>query len=54
MTDAKRLPEAPAGVEETPVDLPQTCQICGATHWPDEPILCRICGEPVLVWGWAP
>jgi hypothetical protein len=30
------------------------CQICGAPHDPDGPILCATCGEPVLRWGWAP
>ena len=30
------------------------CQVCGAVHALDEPMLCRVCGEPVLLWGWAP
>ena len=31
-----------------------TCQVCGAAHSPEEFIFCRVCGEPVIVWGWAP
>ena len=30
------------------------CQVCGAPHAADDPILCEVCGEPVLRWGWAP
>ena len=30
------------------------CQVCGAPHTLDDPVLCRVCGEPVLLWGWAP
>jgi hypothetical protein len=30
------------------------CQVCGAPHTLDEPIVCPACGEPVLLWGWAP
>lgn len=29
------------------------CQICGTPHQATESILCRVCGEPVLRWGWA-
>lgn len=37
------------------VTLPPSgrCQICGAPHEAAESILCRVCGEPVLLWGWA-
>lgn len=30
------------------------CQLCGAPHDTDESILCSVCGEPVLLLGWAP
>jgi hypothetical protein len=30
------------------------CQVCGAAHGPDEFIFCSVCGEPVIIWGWAP
>lgn len=30
------------------------CQVCGAPHAVDDPVLCDACGEPVLHWGWAP
>jgi hypothetical protein len=30
------------------------CQLCGAPHDAAEPILCSVCGEPVLLLGWAP
>ena len=30
------------------------CQICGAARESGDPILCRVCGEPVIAWGWAP
>jgi hypothetical protein len=29
------------------------CQICGAPHDAGEPVLCRVCHEPVLLCGWA-
>jgi hypothetical protein len=44
-------------VRETPVIRPEPlgrCPICGTPHTFDEPVLCRACGEPVLLWGWAP
>jgi hypothetical protein len=45
----------PAAVAVGPPPAPLgRCQICGAPHGFDEPILCRGCGEPVLLWGWAP
>jgi hypothetical protein len=37
-----------------PVPPPGRCLLCGAPHRADEPILCSVCGEPVLLWGWAP
>jgi hypothetical protein len=29
------------------------CQVCGAPHEAADPILCAVCGEPVLRCGWA-
>jgi hypothetical protein len=45
----------PAPPSPSPTGPAATCQVCGtpaATH-PDS-IFCRVCGEPVIVWGWAP
>ena len=39
---------------EVPAEPPARCQVCGAVRKPEDPILCRVCGEPVIVWGWAP
>jgi hypothetical protein len=37
------------------VDVPDgRCQLCGAPHDANEPILCSVCGEPVLLLGFAP
>ncbi len=41
-------------LDDRPDELPVTCPICGTTHWPEDPVLCRTCGEPVLLGGWAP
>lgn len=41
-------------VETPPAEPEGRCQICGARHEASDPILCRVCGEPVLRWGWAP
>ncbi len=30
------------------------CQICGTRWRPGDSIVCRVCAEPVLLWGWAP
>ena len=53
-----RLPvkdiEDPPRIEEIPVDWPVKCQVCGTLRQPVESILCRACGEPAIVWGWAP
>ncbi len=45
---------AAAPAREAPAEPQAACQICGATHRAEDPILCRVCGEPVIVWGWAP
>jgi ribosomal protein S27E len=39
---------------ESAVERPVKCEICGTFRRPADSILCRVCGEPVLVWGWAP
>ena len=53
MRDGERDSRTPASTTP-PLPSPGRCQVCGAPHVADEPILCRICGEPVLLWGWAP
>lgn len=40
-------------VQDPPEPL-AACQVCGAAHTPDEFIFCSVCGEPVIIWGWAP
>jgi hypothetical protein len=44
----------PAVPEWVVPEMDGHCQICGAPHAADDPILCEACGEPVLRWGWAP
>ena len=39
---------------QDPAEPLAICQVCGAAHGPDEFIFCGVCGEPVIVWGWAP
>jgi hypothetical protein len=51
MRDVEHELETPRPPEVPP---PGRCQLCGAPHRADEPILCAVCGEPVLLWGWAP
>jgi hypothetical protein len=46
--DLRRSPR-----QEPPEPL-AACQVCGAAHTPDEFIFCSVCGEPVIIWGWAP
>jgi len=42
-------------VETEPGAGPEArCQVCGAPHERSDAILCRACGEPVLLGGWAP
>jgi hypothetical protein len=52
------MPDRDEPRDRAPVATPPSpwprCQVCGAPHALDEPILCRVCGEPVLLWGWAP
>jgi hypothetical protein len=30
------------------------CDVCGTERGPTDPILCRVCGEPVLGEEWTP
>jgi hypothetical protein len=48
--------QAPAPVRERPApsETPAHCQVCGAERAPGDSILCRVCGEPVIILGWAP
>ena len=46
--------EDPPAVEEAPTDWPVKCQVCGTIRQPRDSTLCRVCGEPILIWGWAP
>ena len=39
---------------QDPAEPLANCQVCGAARTPKDPIFCRVCGEPVIVWGWAP
>ena len=39
---------------QDPAEPLAPCQVCGAARKPDDPIFCGVCGEPVIVWGWAP
>jgi len=47
--ERERMPEAPEAISPPPA----RCQVCGAPHEAAESILCDVCGEPVLRWGWA-
>ena len=53
MTGSPRDIEDPP-VEEAVPDLPVKCQVCGTLRQPKDSTFCRACGEPVIVWGWAP
>jgi hypothetical protein len=48
------MTDAETAIETTTRAPEGRCQVCGAPHGADEPILCRVCGEPVLLLGWAP
>lgn len=52
MTDAKENPGLAAAVEAIEAEL--QCESCGTEQHQGDPILCRICGEPVLGDGWTP
>jgi hypothetical protein len=54
MTGSARDVEDPPAVETPRPDWPVRCQVCGAPRRPDDSALCPTCGEPVIVWGWAP
>ena len=53
MHERERGPETAAATTAPPQPLGR-CQVCGAPHTAAEPVLCAVCGEPVLLWGWAP
>lgn len=44
----------PRRLAQEPPEPLAVCQVCGAGHTADEFIFCSVCGEPVIVWGWAP
>jgi hypothetical protein len=46
--------EDPPRDPEGPIGWPVKCQVCGTLRQPKDSIFCRDCGEPVIVWGWAP
>ncbi len=46
--------EDPPRQPEVPPDWAVKCQVCGTVRQPKDSILCRVCGEPVIIWGWAP
>ncbi len=50
--DQKPEPRVPA--PEPAAEPDGTCQVCGTPRLPEDSILCRACGEPVIVWGWSP
>ena len=54
MSEPELVTTRRAGPDEVMPEADGHCQICRAPHAPDDPVLCEICGEPVLRWGWAP
>jgi len=54
MVDPLRETNTSLTIEEPPPEPLGRCQVCGAPHAVADPILCPRCGEPVLLWGWAP
>lgn len=54
MSDRRDDSGAAVAVEAPEVDWIVRCQVCGASQPPGAPVFCHACGEPVLVWGWAP
>jgi hypothetical protein len=36
------------------IDTRLRCDVCGTERGPEDPILCRVCGEPVLGEEWTP
>ncbi len=46
---------APAPAPPAPAEPAAACQVCGTlAATPPDSIFCPVCGEPVIVWGWAP
>jgi hypothetical protein len=43
-----------AAVRAIEAEATARCEQCGTERRPGDPILCRVCGEPVLDEGWAP
>ena len=54
MSDDRDASEESVAVAASKVDWVVTWQVCGARQRPGSPTFCHACGEPVLVWGWAP
>ena len=48
--DARVPPLPPRGPDEPAA----ACQVCGTPAATPDSNLCRVCGEPVIAWGWAP
>ena len=46
--------EDPSRIEGLLVSLRVKCPRCGTLRQPRESSVCRVCGEAVIVWGWAP
>jgi hypothetical protein len=50
-----RDPRAPVPAAPAPAEPAAACQVCGTpAAAPQGSIFCRVCGEPVIVCGWAP
>jgi len=50
-----RDPRAPVPAAPAPAEPAAACQVCGTpAAAPKDSIFCRVCGEPVIVCGWAP
>ncbi len=46
---------APVPAAPAPAEPAAACQVCGTpAAAPKGSIFCRVCGEPVIVCGWAP
>ena len=54
-TTSDREAGAQAPAPPAPAEPATACQVCGTpAPAPLDSIFCRVCGEPVIVWGWAP
>jgi hypothetical protein len=54
MRDDPTDPGPATAVEAIEAEPSATCGGCGTARRPGDPILCRVCGEPVLDDGWTP